>query len=124
MIEDETRKIGRVGNEVWGLYLTLSGSVIFWIAFASIYLGTKGFEVAETLWLARWSRSYNTESGRGLVYYLGIYALLSFAQVIISTLQYSILYNGSIKVSEKLHRMLLSNILKAPYVHIASIPEY
>lgn len=120
MIEDEQRAEGRVSWAVWKLYLSLAGSLMFWGTFASIFLGTKLLEVGETLWLAYWTRSYETteagddEPHHSLLYYLGGYAALSLAGIVISTGQWIVLYLGTLSASEKLHRNLLHNILRAP----------
>ena len=117
MIEEEQRAVGRVKWSVWKTYLGLSGSIYFWATFAAIFGGTKLLEVAETYWLALWAGSQIQESGapqRSLVFYLSIYALLSFAGVIVSTGQWLVLYLGCWRASNKLHKILLHNILRAP----------
>ena len=119
MIEEEQRAVGRVKWSVWKQYLAHSGSLSFWATFAAIFGGTKLLEVAETFWLALWAGSQvRQENGgppeRSLAFYLSIYALLSFAGVIVSTGQWLVLYLGCWRASNKLHRILLHNILRAP----------
>lgn len=80
MIEDERREVGRVGLAVWALYLGANGGTLYFMTFAAVFLGSKFANVGESLWLAIWSRSYDTSTVPQLVaphtvyYYLGIYA--------------------------------------------------
>lgn len=118
LIEEESRAVGRVNWSVWSLYLSLSGGTFFWIAFAIAFVGTKLADVAQSLWLAHWSGSYatsgNREAPHSVNYYLSLYAVLSFAGVIVGTSQWFVLYTGSLRASDRLFRTLLHNILRAP----------
>ncbi|KAL8277515.1 hypothetical protein RQP46_010070 [Phenoliferia psychrophenolica] len=120
LIEDETRAVGRVGWSVWSLYLGLSGGTFFWISFAIVFGGEKLADVAQTFWLNLWAASCEDHdappgtSTRTVAYYLAVYAILSFVAVIVGTLQWFVLYSGSLRASEKLYRILLHSILRAP----------
>lgn len=76
MIEDERREVGRVSRAVWSLYLGFAGGSMYFALFAFAFLGSKFAAVAESLWLAVWSSSYDTSSGledvvpRSVSYYL------------------------------------------------------
>jgi ABC-type multidrug transport system ATPase subunit len=77
MIEDEKREVGRVDRSVWMLYLGANGGAFYFAVFASIFVGSKLLAVGESLWLAIWSRSYDTESidqSHTVYFYLSIYA--------------------------------------------------
>ncbi|CEQ42894.1 SPOSA6832_04771, partial [Sporobolomyces salmonicolor] len=135
LIEDEGRAVGRVSGAVWKLYLGAMGGVFFWMAFVFVFGGAKLADVAQTYWLGFWSRecasclsrpsrfapdlpSLATASegsaSHSINYYLGIYAVLSILAVLIQTLQWFVLYTGTLRSSETLHRMLLHAILRAP----------
>ncbi|SGY80268.1 BQ5605_C008g05343 [Microbotryum silenes-dioicae] len=121
LIEEESRAIGTVKWDVWKLYLGLWGGVFFWIWFAIAFGGAKLADVAQSLWLARWSASYEIEadatSGRrhhSVNYYLGIYCFLSLFAVVLSTLQWFVLYVGSLRASDRIYRIILKAILRAP----------
>ncbi|GAA5920308.1 hypothetical protein JCM1841_004522 [Sporobolomyces salmonicolor] len=115
LIEDEGRAVGRVSGAVWKLYLGAMGGVFFWMAFVFVFGGAKLADVAQTYWLGFWSReSSEGSASHSINYYLGIYAVLSILAVLIQTLQWFVLYTGTLRSSETLHRMLLHAILRAP----------
>ncbi|KAM0756050.1 P-loop containing nucleoside triphosphate hydrolase protein [Meredithblackwellia eburnea MCA 4105] len=117
LIEDEARAVGRVSLSVWTLYLGLSGGIFYWISFVLTFGGVKVADVAQTFWLNLWSASYTEQRdgvGRSVTYYLAVYSLLSLLAVAVGTLQWFVLYVGSLRASDKLYRILLHAILRAP----------
>ncbi|KAK4047906.1 hypothetical protein OIV83_005089 [Microbotryomycetes sp. JL201] len=117
LIDDEQKAVGAVKWDVWRLYLGLSGGVLFWIVFVFSFGGSKLSEVAETFWLSIWAASYDTNRGKAshdVTYYLEVYALVSLLAVVIGTLQYYVLYMGSLRASDRLYRRILHAILRAP----------
>ncbi|GAA5864423.1 hypothetical protein JCM1840_000490 [Sporobolomyces johnsonii] len=115
LIEDEGRAVGRVSGAVWKLYLGAMGGVFFWMAFVFTFGGAKLADVTQTYWLGFWSReSSEGTASHSINYYLGIYAALSILAVLIQTLQWFVLYTGTLRSSDSLHRMLLHAILRAP----------
>ncbi|GAA5841427.1 hypothetical protein JCM3766R1_004081 [Sporobolomyces carnicolor] len=115
LIEDEGRAVGRVSGAVWRLYLGCMGGAVFWVLFALIFGGAKLSDVAQTWWLGFWARaSGNGQAPHSVTYYLGIYAGLSILAVIVETFQWFILYMGTLRSSQRLHKMLLHSILRAP----------
>ncbi|GAA5957081.1 hypothetical protein JCM21900_000787 [Sporobolomyces salmonicolor] len=115
LIEDEGRAVGRVSGAVWKLYLGAMGGIFFWMAFVFVFGGAKLADVAQTYWLGFWSReSSGGSASHSINYYLGVYAVLSILAVLIQTLQWFVLYTGTLRSSETLHRMLLHAILRAP----------
>ncbi|SCV71041.1 BQ2448_3803 [Microbotryum intermedium] len=121
LIEEESRAIGTVKWDVWKLYLGLWGGAFFWICFIVAFGGAKLADVAQSLWLARWSASYEIDAdattGRkhhSVNYYLGIYCFLSLLAVVLSTLQWFVLYVGSLRASDRIYRIILKAILRAP----------
>ncbi|BGP39463.1 hypothetical protein JCM10449v2_003413 [Rhodotorula kratochvilovae] len=116
LVEDEARAVGKVSGEVWRLYLGLMGGVGFWLAFVATFGGAKLSDVAQTWWLGKWSGSYEDPAGpaHSVNYYLGVYAFLSILAVLISTLQWLVLYTGTLRASRRLHKMLLHSVLRAP----------
>ncbi|KAM0789106.1 hypothetical protein ACM66B_003161 [Microbotryomycetes sp. NB124-2] len=117
LIDDEQKAVGAVKWDVWRLYLGLSGGVLFWIVFVASFGGAKLTEVAETFWLGIWSASYDMNRGKdghSVMYYLKVYALLSLLAVVIGTLQWYVLYMGSLRASDRLYKRILHAILRAP----------
>ncbi|GAA5837403.1 hypothetical protein JCM5353_002686 [Sporobolomyces roseus] len=115
LIEDESRAVGRVSGAVWKLYLSCMGGGVFWALFALIFGGAKVSDVAQTAWLGYWAReSTDGKAPHTVGYYLGIYAGLSILAVVVETVQWFILYLGTLRSSYRLHKMLLHSILRAP----------
>lgn len=54
------------------------------------------------------------EQAHSTNYYLILYAILSVTAVVVETLQWFILYSGTLQVSSKLHERLLHAVLRAP----------
>ncbi|KPV72284.1 uncharacterized protein RHOBADRAFT_39718 [Rhodotorula graminis WP1] len=71
---------------------------------------------AQTWWLGKWSGSYEEPNGpaHSTNYYLALYSALSIGAVLISTLQWLVLYTGTLRASGRLHQMLLHSVLRAP----------
>ncbi|GAA6024648.1 hypothetical protein JCM8202_000420 [Rhodotorula sphaerocarpa] len=115
LVEEESRAVGRVSGAVWKLYLGMMGGILFWFCFAVIFAGAKLSDVAQTWWLGVWAgASDNPEQARSTNYYLVLYAILSVTAVVIETLQWFVLYSGTLRVSSKLHERLLHAVLRAP----------
>ncbi|GAA5904673.1 uncharacterized protein JCM6883_003864 [Sporobolomyces salmoneus] len=115
LIEDEGRAVGRVSGAVWRLYLSCMGGAVFWVLFVLIFGGAKISDVAQTWWLGFWARaSGNGQAPHSVTYYLSIYAGLSILAVVVETFQWFILYMGTLRSSQRLHKMLLHSILRAP----------
>ncbi|GAA5926134.1 hypothetical protein JCM3775_005214 [Rhodotorula graminis] len=116
LVEDEARAVGKVSLDVWKLYLGLMGGAFFWVAFVVTFGGAKLSDVAQTWWLGKWSGSYEEPNGpaHSTNYYLALYSALSIGAVLISTLQWLVLYTGTLRASGRLHQMLLHSVLRAP----------
>ncbi|KAG5350514.1 hypothetical protein C0989_010730 [Termitomyces sp. Mn162] len=110
LIEEEKRAVGRIGRDVWKTYLQACGNVWYWMIFACILIIGSVSPVFENGWLRYWSSVGNDEDP---VFYIAIYAAITAAGLIIGTLRYFILYNGSIRASTVLYKRLLETVLFA-----------
>lgn len=57
---------------------------------------------------------YTFPQGRTVNYYLGVYCLICFGNIIVATFRWAVMYFGSIKASRLAHEQLLATILRAP----------
>ncbi|KAI5478748.1 ATP-binding cassette transporter [Pseudohyphozyma bogoriensis] len=138
LIEDESKAVGRVSWSVWKLYLGLCGGFFFWTSFILAFAGTKAgllirsaalpitdmmltlqvSDVAQSFWLNIWAASYDAPDDgrtvRSVNFYLAIYAVLSVLAVLVSTLQWFVVYSGTLRASDRLYRKLLRSVLRAP----------
>ncbi|KAF8324040.1 ATP-binding cassette transporter [Clavulina sp. PMI_390] len=109
--DEEKRAVGRIAKDIWLIYIHACGSWRFWLLFASIFVLTPISLVFNNLWLSIWSSA--PDAGEHPLKYVGIYALINFVAIIISTLRWLALYKGSITASTTLHKKLLEGILFA-----------
>ncbi|KZV66005.1 ATP-binding cassette transporter [Peniophora sp. CONT] len=113
VVEDEARAVGRVNREVWKAYFTACGSWPYWIVFGVIMVLATLSPVAERGWLTWWARANESGSKHSPSFYVGLYAVISFAGIFIGTLRWFALYHGSIRASTVLYKKLLETVLFA-----------
>ncbi|CAE6535307.1 unnamed protein product [Rhizoctonia solani] len=113
LIEDEARAIGRVKWEIWDSYLKACGSFIYWTIFSLVIVGGSLTPVFENGWLRYWASHSNDEGGKGPLWYLTVYALVTVFGIFVQTLRWFVLYDGSIRASTVLYKRLLEAVLFA-----------
>ena len=114
LVEEEKRAVGRIGKDVWLSYTSAAGGPRYWIIFfTSLVLATIG-PIAEKGWITKWSgATLRDEVPKSPMWYISIYAAITGANVVISTLRWFILYQGSIRASVILYKGLLESVLFA-----------
>lgn len=113
LIEDEARAVGRVRWEIWQTYFKACGSFVYWTIFCLVIVGGSITPVLENGWLRYWSSHSGEESGKGPLWYLTIYALVTLFGIVVQTLRWFVLYDGSIRASIVLYKRLLEAVLFA-----------
>ncbi|KAE9407953.1 ATP-binding cassette transporter [Gymnopus androsaceus JB14] len=114
VVEEETRAVGRVSREVWLTYVRACGSYWYWILFGVVLVLAALSPVAENGWLKVWSGSVlEQDHQKSPTYYIGIYALITAAGVVVSTTRWLVLYSGSIHASTILYQRILESVLFA-----------
>ncbi|KAG6885741.1 hypothetical protein C0993_010568 [Termitomyces sp. T159_Od127] len=111
LIEEEKRAVGRIGKDVWETYIRACGNVWYWMIFAFFLLIGSISPVFENGWLRYWSSVGDNDDSP--IFYISIYAAITAAGLIISTVRYFVLYNGSIRASTVLYKKLLETVLFA-----------
>ncbi|ORX49051.1 hypothetical protein DM01DRAFT_1309068 [Hesseltinella vesiculosa] len=124
LVEEEGRDIGEVKWKNYKVYFQMAGGFIFWFLFTSSLVGGRALDIMEGWWMKAWSRasaassqtlaSDDTEQDVQVMYYIGIYALILFSNVIVSVVRFVIVYVGGLRVSKVLHEKLLHRLLHAP----------
>ncbi|CAH7666033.1 hypothetical protein PPACK8108_LOCUS348 [Phakopsora pachyrhizi] len=148
LVEDESRAVGRVHKDVFKLYLGsmsdgLMATLLFWIAFSFVFLGNKALTVVETYVLSLWSGSNDHDSAsdsrltkpaasssnfrisgveHSVDFYLGLYTAVSLINIIVSTIRWLVLYEGTLKASEKLYEKILHAVLRCPLRFFDTVP--
>ncbi|KAL0563070.1 hypothetical protein V5O48_019006 [Marasmius crinis-equi] len=114
LVEEEARAVGRVDKEVWMAYFRACGRYWYWTLFLLVFLLAALSPVAEKGWLRIWMGAVDAETqDRGPLFYIGIYAAIAIADLIISTYRWLVLYSGSIQASTVLYKRLLETVLFA-----------
>jgi len=131
LVEEEKRAVGRIGRDVWKTYILACGSGWFWTFLITVLVVASLSPVFENGWLRflptilvfllvcstfcprYWSnRTLEGDSGSP-TFYIAVYAAISTAGLIITTIRWFILYDGSIRASTVLYKRLLESVLFA-----------
>ncbi|CCM00229.1 uncharacterized protein FIBRA_02257 [Fibroporia radiculosa] len=114
LIEEEKRAVGRISKDIWMTYISACGGYIYWILFVfSLFLAALS-PVAENGWLRVWTGSaLESDAPKGPVFYITIYAAITAAGVVLSTVRWIVLYQGGIHASTVLYKRLLEGVLFA-----------
>ncbi|KAI0312306.1 multidrug resistance-associated ABC transporter [Amylostereum chailletii] len=113
LVDEETRAVGRISRDVWAEYISACGNVWYWIIFGFSLLLAAASPVAENGWLTIWSRSGEKPTPHTPLFYIGVYGLVTGVGIILGTIRWFILYNGSIRASTVLYKRLLETVLFA-----------
>ncbi|THH21147.1 hypothetical protein EW146_g360 [Bondarzewia mesenterica] len=114
LIEEEKRAVGRIGKDVWNLYIKACGGSWYWAIFIiALVLGALS-PVAENGWLTLWSgEAESQQAPRTPMFWIGMYATITAIGLVVTTIRWFILYTGSIHASTVLYKKLLDSILFA-----------
>ncbi|KAL1311822.1 hypothetical protein AAFC00_001898 [Neodothiora populina] len=128
-VEDEERQQGRVKWQVYETYLKASGGFLYWTMTFAIFTLAAFSTVARSYWLAIWTETYNTTEGPeqnnhdhatsmsssqpNLVFYLGIYILISMVSVALVGVKIILVLTASLRAARKLFETVTSNVLRA-----------
>ncbi|KAF8069172.1 multidrug resistance-associated ABC transporter [Lyophyllum atratum] len=112
LVEEEKRAVGRIGRDVWATYILACGKGWYWSLFITILIVASLSPVFENGWLRHWSSAAagDRESPN---FYIAVYAAITGIGLVLSTLRYFVLYNGSIRASTVLYKRLLETVLFA-----------
>lgn len=113
LIEDEARAVGRVKKEIWQTYFEACGSIIYWTIFCTVLLGGALIPVLENGWLRYWSSHSGEDNAKSPLWYLSVYAGVTVFGIVVQTLRWFVLYDGSIRASTVLYKRLLEAVLFA-----------
>ncbi|KAF8595167.1 P-loop containing nucleoside triphosphate hydrolase protein [Ceratobasidium sp. AG-I] len=111
LIEDEARATGRVKKEIWVTYFRACGSYFYWIIFFIVMLGGSLAPIVQNGWLRYWSAQAGNQDTRGPLWYITIYAVINLVGMLVQTLRWYVLYDGSIRASSVLYKRLLEAVL-------------
>ncbi|GAB2280793.1 Canalicular multispecific organic anion transporter 1 [Dionaea muscipula] len=121
LIKQEERETGIVSLKVLMRYKNaLGGSWVVGILFMC-YLLTEVLRVSSSTWLSVWTDQSSSKSYK-LSYFILIYALLAFGQVLVTLGNSYWLITSSLHAAKTLHDSMLSAMLRAPMVFFHTNP--
>ncbi|EDR07940.1 multidrug resistance-associated ABC transporter [Laccaria bicolor S238N-H82] len=115
LVEEEARAVGRISRDIWETYIRACGNSWYWGLFSVILVIASLSPVLENGWLRYWSNVALTgdDHHESAVFYISVYAGITGLGLVISTLRWFVLYNGSIRASTVLYKRLLEAVLFA-----------
>ena len=131
LVEEEKRAVGRIGRDVWKAYILACGNGWFWAIFITVLVVASLSPVFENGWIRflrtipvfllvcsfprprYWSNQVLKGDNGSPTFYVAVYAAISTAGLIITTIRWFILYDGSIRASTVLYKKLLESVLFA-----------
>ncbi|KAH9623110.1 hypothetical protein KSS87_021146, partial [Heliosperma pusillum] len=121
LVKQEERETGVVSLGVLMRYQVALGG--FWVVAVLFmcYLLTEVLRVSSSTWLREWT-DQSSSTGYRPGYYILIYALLAFGQVMLTLVNSYWLIHSSLCAAKKLHDAMLSSILRAPMLFFQTNP--
>lgn len=123
--ETEAMGAGRLDKRHYLFVFANAGGMWYWLLLAFLYFGTRGLDIARSLWLKRWSSDSDPSD---IDLNLGIYTVLVTAGVAAGALRWVALYGvGNVgfynRGSRRMHKQLLDKICAAPLGFFESTPS-
>ncbi|KAI8576229.1 hypothetical protein K450DRAFT_192932 [Umbelopsis ramanniana AG] len=122
LVEAERRAQGYVKMRLFWKYCVALGGVLYWLIFGLMFLSARGFNIAGSLWIKKWTDNLGQAktldglqpSSDGVIYYIQVYAILMFAQLTFSVLRFALVYVGALRAGRLLFAEMLECVLRAP----------
>ncbi|KAL6991625.1 Multidrug resistance-associated protein 9 [Sarracenia purpurea var. burkii] len=121
LIKQEERETGVVSRNVLTRYKDALGGLWVVIILFMCYILTEVLRVLSSTWLSFWTK-HSSPSSSGPGFFILIYALLSFGQVIVTLANSFWLITSSLNAARRLHDTMLHSVLRAPMVFFHTNP--
>ncbi|XP_073264847.1 ABC transporter C family member 12-like isoform X5 [Populus alba] len=122
LIKQEEHETGVVSWNVLTRYNNALGGIWVVLIIFLCYLLTEVLRVSRSTWLSFWTNQSTLESYRPR-YYIFVYGLLSFGQVIVTLVNSYWLISSSLHAAKRLHDAMLDSILRAPMLFFHTNPS-
>lgn len=125
----EKMAVGQVDSSHYLLVFAAAGGFWFWLLLAILYGGARSLDIAQVLWLRRWSSDSDPHD---LDLNLGVYAILVTGSVGLGAIRWVWLYgvgSGANAVgfynrgSRRIHKQLLDQVCAAPLSFFETTPN-
>ncbi|KAI3455946.1 hypothetical protein Pfo_012609 [Paulownia fortunei] len=121
LINQEERETGIVSWNVLTRYKNALGGLWVVMVLFTCYILTEILRVSSSTWLSVWTKQSTSES-YGPGFYILVYAILSFGQVLVTLTNSFWLITSSLNAAKRLHDSMLCSILRAPMVFFHTNP--
>ncbi|XP_028090867.1 ABC transporter C family member 12-like isoform X4 [Camellia sinensis] len=121
LIKQEERETGVVNWKVLKRYKDALGGLWVVMILFMCYILTEVLRVLSSTWLSVWTKQ-SSRSSFGPGFFILIYALMSFGQVIVTLTNSFWLITSSLNAARKLHDTMLQSVLRAPMVFFHTNP--
>ena len=111
---DGDKFAGAVSWPAIKLYTSSMGWLPYWLVVLCAFAAQQVMALGLNLWVKEWAQQ-DGESSPEQGYYLGIYAALAAAFVLISFIRDAITFHGSMRASKSIHERFLSSIFHAKF---------
>ncbi|XP_052179623.1 ABC transporter C family member 12-like isoform X3 [Diospyros lotus] len=121
LIKQEEQETGVVSWKVLMRYKDAVGGLWVVMILFACYMSTEVLRVSSSTWLSAWTKERSSTSiGSG--FFISIYAVLSFGQVIVSLANSFWLITSNLNAARRLHDTMLKSVLRAPMVFFHTNP--
>ncbi|XAR72527.1 Xenobiotic-transporting ATPase [Bertholletia excelsa] len=121
LIKQEERETGVVSWNVLKRYKDALGGLWAVMILLICYVLTEVLRVSSSTWLSVWTKqSTSTSSGPG--FFILVYAIFSFGQVIVTLTNSFWLITSSLNAAKRLHDSMLRSVLRAPMLFFHTNP--
>lgn len=122
LVEVEKRAQGYVQATLLLKYCVALGGALFWLSFVLIFLSARGFNIAGSLWIKKWTDDLGFDNTahdlqpteHGTRYYIQVYTILMLTQLIFSIMSFAVVYIGALRAGRLLFAEMLERIFRAP----------
>ncbi|XP_055802158.1 ABC transporter C family member 12-like isoform X2 [Solanum dulcamara] len=122
LIRQEERETGIVNWNVLMRYKDALGGLWVVLILLVCYTLSEILRVLSSTWLSVWTKTSSSKSN-GAGFYILVYAILSFSQVIVTLANSFWLIISSLNAAKRIHDSMLHSILRAPMVFFHTNPS-
>lgn len=121
LVKQEERETGVISWNVLMRYKDALGGLWVVVILFTCYLSTEVLRICSSTWLKFWT-DQSTSKNYGPGYYIIIYSLLAFGQVLVTLTNSFWLITSSLRAARRLHDSMLNAILRAPMLFFHTNP--
>ncbi|KAM0484447.1 hypothetical protein ACHAPX_001871 [Trichoderma viride] len=122
IVNQEMKASGRTGRLEAFQYMRYFGHPIFAISILVGLAGSNVFFFASSYWMGIWVDAYNNNAHVDIAYYMGIYALFTFSEIISFGFVIVAFEWGAWRAGRKLHNDFIRAVMRVPLSWFKTIP--